>query len=291
MMDYGLFKELVPRRIMEFMPPIFHDFEPTVRPVNKVNEQKDAFCLMPPKGNPNMAVPTLYLDELYEKFAEEEDLDAVLEMAAEVFIDWSGVEMPELADFTLEKHTDRIVANLINTEMNRELLNMVPHVDFKGMSAIYRLIHTMDEQGINSAIITNDMMEGAHLTPEELQEHARHNTRRMFPFKLYDGMDDGVYVVTNEPGYFGATVMLYREEMQKLARRMGGDFFIMPTSVHEFFAIPMEGADPEELIQMLADGNDSITRPAEWLSTAIYRYVAEENQIVRVVSYAKSMKH
>ena len=287
-MEYELFKRLVTQRIKEYLPPVFHDYTPMVREVNKVNETEEAFCLLPPGDTVNVAIPTLYFDELYDEFAEDEDLEATLKMAAGIFLNWSGVELPELVDFHIKDHMDRIVSNLINTERNKELLKKVPHMDYYGMSVIYRVIAAMGENGISSAIVTNEMLEGTGLGLEDLKQVAGPNTRAMFPFKLYEGTSDDMYVVTNEECYFGAMSMFYREEMQNLARRIGGDFFIMPTSVHEFFAVSVETTDPEDLIRMLAAGNEEITPPSEQLSNSIYRYLAKEGVIVRVISYSKT---
>ena len=106
MMDYELFKQLVPQRILDFMPPVFRSYEPTVRPVEKVNETKDSFYLMPPGKPANTAIPTLYLDELYEHFREHQDMDEILRRSADVFMKWSGVDIPGLSQFRLEEHAE-----------------------------------------------------------------------------------------------------------------------------------------------------------------------------------------
>ena len=279
-MDYELFKKLMCSRIKEYMPPVFQDYQPHVRQVTKVNQTKDAFCMIPPEKKSFVAIPTLYMDELYEDFARDEDLERVIILAAEVFVRWSGVEIPNVSDFSLKDSPDCIIANLINAELNEELLEKVPHTGFLDMAVIYRLVHSVTEEGVNSAIITGDMLENSDMTVRDLHRLAMENTPRMFPSRLYEGSGHGVFIMTNDPGVCGATTMLYEQDMQRLAETIGGDFFIMPTSMHEFFAIATELTDAADLAKMLAEGNEQITRPQDQLSSRIYRYAASEGKIV-----------
>lgn len=285
MMEYKLFKKLVAQRIKEFLPPVFQGYKVETRPVHKINETKDAFCLFPPGRPTNIAVPTLYLDEIYEDFKRDEDMDRVLQAVADVIQTWSGYEVPEFGEFSLQEHTDSIVADLISTEMNRELLEEVPHTDFLDMSIIYRAIHSINEAGINSAVITSKMLEKTDLTADDLYRLAMQNTSRLFPAKRYQGNGDGVFVMTNEHYCGGAVTMLYEEDMKKLADRIGGDFFILPSSRHEFFAVDVRKSDATNLVKMLAAGNNNITDPVDLLSRSIYRYDAGEEKVSRVVGY------
>lgn len=285
MMEYELFKSLVQKRIMEYMPPLYRDYVPTVRRVHKVNGHRDAFCLTPPEQGEQVAVPTIYIDDMYAMFGECEDLDRVLREAAGIFMTWTGVDISPLAEMKLEDHTDSIAAFLISRELNEELLETVPHTDFLNLSLIYRLVIRDDRDEIHSMLITNSLMEEMGMTTEELHEIAMANTPNIFPLKIIDGESRSPVIMTNDIGYSGATVMLYPEAMRGMAKRMDGDFFILPTSLHEFFAICVEDADPEDLVRLLEAGNDSITSREEQLSSMIYRYIAATGEIVKVAGY------
>ena len=279
-MEYELFRKLVVRRIKEFLPPMYQDFVPELNLVPKVNEIKDAFCMKPPGDRINMAIPTLYLDDIYIDFAQDQDLDRILARMAQVIVSYSGIEVPELASFRLEDHTDLITANLISRAKNEMLLDRVPFTPFLDMAVIYRIVHSAGDDGIHSAIITNDMLESTELTTEDLHEFALRNTPRIFPPRILDGSEEGVFILTNHNFLFGATAMLFDGEMRRLSGLVGGDFYIMPTSLHEFFAISTELADPEDLKMMLAEGNRQITAPVDRLSTGIYHYLSSEGRII-----------
>ena len=285
MMNYELFKKIAAQRVLDFMPEDFAGYTPDIRPVNKINGVKDGFCLMPPEHKKNRAIPTLYLDELYEDFSQDEDMDRVLSCAASVFAQYAGMPSEGLASYLLEDHTDMIVGNLISTELNSHLLENVPNREFLDMSLIYRFVYRNDDHSMHTAIITNEHMESAGLTEDDLYKFALENTSRIFPIKVLDGFGEKFIVVTNEIGAYGASVMLYEDEMKKLAERIGGDFYILPSSVHELFLTSASESDPIDLVNMLAEGNEKITPPAERLSTVIYRYVAEHEKIIRYLGY------
>ena len=284
-MEYNLFKRLVTERIKDFMPPVFHKYTVDVRPVRKVNRTKDGFCLIPPGPSQNLAIPTLYLDDLYADFMEDEDLDRILEAAAGVFTTWSGFEVPELCQFQLDDHRDKIIANLISCDRNRDLLETVPHAQMLDMAVIYRLVSGITDHGINSCIITNDMLNGSELTKDELHRLALENTPQMLPPRIYDGSEEGVFVVTNKSGICGAAVMLDEEQLQIVAQLAGGDYYILPSSIHEFFAVSVDTMDLAELLPMLAAGNGGITAPEDQLSESIYYYNAKSRQLTVAASY------
>ena len=48
-------------------------------------------------------------------------------------------------------------------------------------------------------------------------------------------------VVTNEHTMNGAAVFFYPDQMDKIAEQLGGDYFILPSSVHELLVIPDNG--------------------------------------------------
>ena len=69
-MDYEIFKNVICERIMDFLPPIYGEMEPAIQEVTKVNEVKDALVLRPAKDGPAVAMPMIYLDDMYETGSE-----------------------------------------------------------------------------------------------------------------------------------------------------------------------------------------------------------------------------
>ena len=98
------------------------------------------------------------------------------------------------------------------------------------------------------------------------------------PGELFDLGGMNVYVVTNFETVRGAAAILIREAMEKLWE-MIGDFYILPSSVHEL--IVSTDMPPEDLKDMVREVNDSeYVDEDELLSYNIYRYDHEKKEVV-----------
>ena len=71
--------------------------------------------------------------------------------------------------------------------------------------------------------------------------------------------------------------------LEQLAERIGGDYYMIPSSVHEFLLVPREREqDREELKKMIAEVNRTELPPEEVLSEHLYLYCSRERE-VRIV--------
>lgn len=82
MMDYEIFKEVVKESFLSYMPKSYQDMEVRVVPVDKVNRKLDGLSLLA-QNEKNMISPTLYINDMYEKYSGTGDLQATLREAAE----------------------------------------------------------------------------------------------------------------------------------------------------------------------------------------------------------------
>ena len=285
MMKYELFKQIVTERIMDFMPPIFSNFSPEVESVQKVNVKKDALILKPAESGTSMALPIVYLDDMYEIFSIDEDMDEMLSFVADIFVSYTGsISQEELnVDFASKK--DSVIVSLINTESNEELLSDIPHIEILNMSLIFRMIMRWIGDGFDSVIVNNSILEDMGLTKQELYDLAVENSRRIFPPTI-EQLEDDVYVVSNRGNMFGAATMIYEDFMKDVGRTVGDEnFYVLPSSIHQFFAIPEKNANLEQLIMMLAEGNTNITRESDMLSNAVYSYSTTRGALRKAASY------
>lgn len=73
--------------------------------------------------------------------------------------------------------------------------------------------------------------------------------------------------------------MLYKEYLEIAAKKMNGDFYILPSSIHELLAVPVSTAEIEELRQMVKEVNDNEVAPEEILGYEVYRYNRETGEV------------
>jgi UDP-3-O-acyl-N-acetylglucosamine deacetylase len=101
-------------------------------------------------------------------------------------------------------------------------------------------------------------------------------------------MPEDVYVLTNTSGIDGAAEILQEEIRHKIADTIG-DFFVLPSSLHEVIIIPKSNRDtPEELACIVQEVNETQVSPEERLSNHIYEYSSSEQNYKRVSLKAAS---
>ena len=141
------------------------------------------------------------------------------------------------------------------------------------------------------------------ITIEQLYKLALENTQRLFRGRVtsmmnvmteiladkldeecceefFDLMADNVeipmFVVTNAAKLNAAIVLLYDNLMKKFAEKIGGSFYILPSSVHETLFIPCsDDMDIEYLRDMVRTVNSSEVSEEEYMSDNVYCYDAD----------------
>lgn len=85
-----------------------------------------------------------------------------------------------------------------------------------------------------------------------------------------------MHVLTNQNRCNGAAALLYPQALNMAADLLGGDFYILPSSIHEVILLP---ADPDinesALLSMVRDINANDVIPTERLSNTVYYCDAE----------------
>lgn len=296
MMNYEIFKEVVAEKFMDYMPEQYQGMRLRVEPVNKVNKVLDGITLVG-SGAGRSVSPTLYINHMYEHYLETENLQEVLQSAARR-MDMAFKEMPEVGDVNLEGAKDNIVFQVINTLQNEDMLRDMPHREFQDLSIIYRWVVKVDENGIQSSAIRNNLAEQLGMNEEQLFKCAVENTRRIFPptvksmndvireMFISDGMpaevadmmigempeDKMMWVISNDRGINGAGSMLYEDNLHKLAIKLETDLYILPSSVHECIAVSTNVGDPYELAEMVSEINMGQVALEDRLSNQVYHY-------------------
>lgn len=244
--------------------------------------------------------PTIYVDSYVQEITNgETSIKEAAEAIMETYHQNQNTDFG--ADVSIfgkkEFILDRVVYQLVNTESNKKRLEDVPHKELMDLSAIYRVVVSRDRNGSASYMVTNDIIRTAGITMQELDEMARENTKKrgfcihtmaeimssMGASKEMIEMandDLGLLVLTNGDNFNGANVLLYNEVLNELADSIGGDFYILPSSIHEVLAVPVCGMDnPSGLKSMVDLVNQTEVDDMEVLSYSVYRYSKDEERL------------
>ena len=246
--------------------------------------------------------PTIYLEAFFEQYQNGRDFVDIVKELAKVYEahrvpNCFGFDAGMITDYSRAK--DSICFKVVNTERNTELLSDVPSIPFCDLSVIFYIkMPKMDGQEA-SVTIHNSLMDSWDVDTETLFEVAKYNTQRLMPGNVrsmesvlpglfYDepgdflssGFDDirpasemGMYVATNRAKLHGAAVLLYDSLLSGFADRIGADFYILPSSIHELIFLPdTDMMDPIALKDMVMAVNSSEVMPEEVLSDNVYHY-------------------
>ncbi|MGN8761142.1 DUF5688 family protein [Oribacterium sp. HCP3S3_B9] len=238
----------------------------------------------------------LNADQLFEQLQEGKSYEGVLAMAV-TQVDAGLAQAPDVnvADImNYETAKQMLCFDVVGTERNKEMLENVPHTDVENMSMVYRLQLDSNEQGAATILITNDIMAQMGVTKEQLHADALENAPEIRPasFKtmaevmaelmgmpadaMPADMAPPMYVATNDSKVQGAAVMFYPDFMDQAAKELGGDVFILPSSVHEVLFLPDDGTmRTDELREMVTSINASEVSLADQLTDSVYHYDAE----------------
>lgn len=304
MMEYEMFKGVVAEKFKEFLPEEMQSAKVEIREVQKVNKTKDGLTLVNVEAGMSIS-PTIYIDDMYKRYKATGDLNETIMKAAKGFMNVMQDKDSLIPMINLDDSKDKIVFQLINTEQNKEMLADMPHREFKDLSVIYRLVCKVDEEGLFSSPIHNNLAERLGFSEEQMFKLAAENTKRLLPpvvksmnevirdIFMQDGMppeiadmmigempeEQQMYVISNEKGINGAVSMLYEDGLHDLAEKLGSDLFILPSSVHEVIAISANMGDPNELAAMVTEINMGQVVLDERLSNQVYHYDKELRKV------------
>ena len=90
---------------------------------------------------------------------------------------------------------------------------------------------------------------------------------------VIDVLESPLWVASVEGGMHGAVAAVLPELLEQAAEKLGGDFFILPSSVHECLFIPDDGnADRKDLERMVRSVNRAEVSERDFLSNSVYHY-------------------
>ena len=166
----------------------------------------------------------------------------------------------------------------------------MPHRDMGDMSVVY-CWQVADEM---IGKITNQVAKSMGWTEEKLYRMAYENTRQVNPprlesmgnmLKLLGGLDDmtnaapaQMYVLTNQKNTAGAAMMLYDDMLEKAAEKLGGDVYVIPSSIHETLLIPAGITEAIEVQDLLREMNQTLY-PGDLLPNTLYMYDARAHEL------------
>lgn len=186
-------------------------------------------------------------------------------------------------------------------------MKTIPYRPIMDMAITIRVLFVRDDIGIMSVLLSNDELDRLGITKEELFFQAQKNTEILFPPKMdsllsvmtklmdsvfleelineidLEGMDNLMYVLTNDVGLNGATCILYKDKLKNIADELEVDmFYILPSSIHEVM-IAKDFKSAEDFKEIVVATNQNILGRGDILSNSVYRY-SRNNNVIELVA-------
>lgn len=293
-MNFNIFVENVVAVLQEKMGA---DFEIKVTKVTKNNDIRLTGVIMMRQSD--KISPTIYLEEPYSRYREGTTIEEIAERITALYeaqMRDMKLDMSFFNEFAYVK--ERIFHKLINYEQNRRLLQDVPHFKWCNLAVVFYYAMEEEQLGKASILIHRNHMEMWKQLPDTLYQTAQDNMKRYMPALLVpmqelvkeltgvclEEKDVGMYVLTNREKMFGASALLYSEEVEKLAKRLDSDLLILPSSVHEVLLLPDDGNMEYEFYRkMVEEVNTTQVEPEEILSYSLYRYSRKKAEIEEII--------
>lgn len=203
--------------------------------------------------------------------------------------DMPVIDMDQLRNYSEMK--SKTILQVMPVKGNEERLADLPYQQMEDMAVVCRAMLGGNAEGEMSFLVTNPLMKEYGISREELFADAAGNMdysiRPIFSVlsELEPGLadetiappDDMLFVVTNEQKVYGAGAIADPAFAEKADKLMKGDFFILPSSIHEVLLLRDDGnTDYRALEAMVREINITQVAPEERLSDQVYHFDASE---------------
>lgn len=274
-MTYSEFKTRMTEDVKKYMDGNHPGYEVSLENVARVN--RDCVEIIAIQNKDTHEGPAIDVKELWDD-ANRRGM-SYEEMSREVMkrLDLTLKEVPEVVLDDLIDFKSRVILTLINTEKNQNILSYVPHRAYYEFSIVYRIIVHEDEEATTSGIVTNEMLEKAGYTEEELYKFAYENTRKDVGISKMFGM----YVLTTKRRMYGAASILFPEMVKEIADHCGCDLYLIPSSTCEWMAVPVRtiSGGAAEVNKMIREANSVAVEEEEILGERCYYYDYKTGEI------------
>lgn len=304
MLNFEEFQEYIKSNVKDYLPENYKDADIQFTDVVKNNDVHLTGVLI--KKENETLTPNIYINELYEKYSSGMNLDEIVGDIADLRIEHDPPEEAQSIGsiFTnYEMVKQRLEIHLCDMELNRDKLKNQVYTEQGDFAATYHIKIGGDGMLRGSAAVTPNLLKGWGITEEQLREdslRAEHSkgavftdieelvAEKTFGLKSTNLLDKQKDVIDNEVGFsfycltseekrYGASMILQEDVMGKVSKLMGGDFYILPSSIHETLIVPTTTQMTlEDMSIMVQYVNKEAVEPEDKLSDKVQFYDSKE---------------
>lgn len=254
------------------------------------------------------------LQEIYQNVENGEDIDhAVYKMVNTIESSMDVIKNKEdevkslISDY--DKVKDQTYLRMIPGDS--PILKDTPHRMIEDMALVVN-IHIdglSDENGRSCVVVSRPLMEMYGIDEKQLFADAEKNSLANEPI-VFTPLGDMIknlikaenlptpeeagiitYIASNRSGFQGAAVAGYPDFCKQAAEAIGGSFYMLPSSVHEFILIKDDGTPKaKDLNAMIRNVNETVLEPRDILASQCYHYDAKTKVLETGLKYADKVQ-
>lgn len=172
----------------------------------------------------------------------------------------------------------RVFYILVNRKLNAKRKNIVRFPVCDTLEKHFKIdVSDVFKDGMVS--IEQKHLDNLGINLYDLNDASYINTSKNMPADLTNlssfidiPINTDLYILTNEVKMFGAGAILYDGIEDKIEDQVGPGFTLIPSSIHEWIAVPYEFSDIEFLTKTIGEVNSNVLKPEEVLSDRPYKF-------------------
>ena len=251
---------------------------------------------------------TVYLEQPYQEYLGGRPLSDISREIIEVTVErgYPDISTMELKDYG--KMKEKLRVRLVGRERNEAYLGEGPYQVHPMGAEIAYVELGRTQEGTMGVRVTHRNLQEWGVSASEIFEAALENSQReeSVSFRSMSAevasllgteiQEEGplnkeeFHVLSNQSRDHGAAVLLYPGVLEEVHRKMEGDYFILPSSVHEVLILSKEsGFTPAELRKMVIDVNREKVIPEERLGNEVYEFLGRTGTLQKCKIPEKEM--
>ena len=318
-MNFEEFINTIKDTIKDYLPENYRDAEVNILESRKLNTNYTGLTVTR-EGDP--LAPTINLNNLFDSYSKhpEHSIAEVMQEVASVI-----QHTPETFDIGRIMDYDRVKNNLFMrlsaAEKNKELLEHAPHIRKEDLAITFHIMLDQSDKGTATTMINDNMMEAYGIDLNQLYQDALLNSPVICPAQIENmgealsrmmvedmksagappeviqemekdleesNKNNPMTIITNDRLVDGASAIFYPGVMDLVGERMKGDYFILPSSVHETLVVPDDGrVSLQELTDMVKEVNMTQVNPEDQLTDQVYHYDTAEHVFEKAETFAE----
>lgn len=318
-MNFEEFINTVKDTIKDYLPENYRDAEVNILENRKLNTNYTGLTVT---REGDTLVPTINLNNLFESYSEhpEHSLAEFMQEIAEVI-----QHTPETFDIGRIMDYDRVKKNIFMrlsaAEKNTDVLEHAPHIRKEDLAITFHIMLDQSDKGTATTMINDNMMEAYGIDLDQLYQDALLNSPVICPAQIENmgealsrmmvedmksagappeliqemekdlaesNKNNPMTIITNDRLVDGASAIFYPGVMDLVGERMKGDYFILPSSVHETLVVPDDGrVSLQELTDMVKEVNMTQVNPEDQLTDQVYHYDTADHVFEKAETFAE----